>query len=59
MALQKILEPHAVTMGGEQFRGKILTGSCRLRCWPDGASVPGDPTVIDQIVSATYEDVGR
>ena len=58
MELQILLEPHSVSVGGAQFKGKVLTGSCRLRCWPEGAEVFGDPTVIDRIVSATYEDTG-
>lgn len=56
--LQVLLEKQAVTAGGEQYKGKVFTGSCRLRCWAEGASAPDDPTVIDRIISATYRDVG-
>ena len=56
--LQIKLEASRVSEAGEQFSGKLFSGSCRLRCWPDGASVPGDPTVIDRVVSANYKDIG-
>ena len=55
--LQKLLEIHSITVAGEEFGGKKFNGSCRLSCWPDGAAVPGDPTVIDRVFSAPYKDV--
>lgn len=57
MALQFRLSIENIADGGEQFAGKLLTGTVRLKCWPEGATVPTDPTVLDVPISAPYKKV--
>lgn len=57
MALQVLVDKVSVVSAGEVFDDKMFTGTVRLRCWPSGASVPGDPTIIDEEIGGLYKDV--
>jgi hypothetical protein len=52
--LQILLEKVSVTISGDRFLDKLYVCTVRLRCWPAGATVPADPTFIDEEVSADY-----
>lgn len=55
--LQVQVDKLSVKIAGKQFGTALYSASVRLRCWPAGASIPGDPTFLDVEKSYEYKEI--